>query len=54
MSALESEGGQYSEGLREMLPGSEKLDRPHSRMMEWDEKEKRNDPKGREEKEQNP
>ena len=53
---LESEGGQYSDGLGEMLPVSEKLDRPHSKMLEWGEKEKEERPKKkrREEEEQIP
>ena len=37
---LESERDQYSEGLGEMFPLREKLDRPHSKMSEWGEKEK--------------
>ena len=47
---LESEGGQYSDGLGDLLPGSGKLGRPHSKMLAG--KKKGNDPKRREEKNQ--
>ena len=42
---LGSDGDQYSEGLGDVLPGSEKLDLPHSKMSEWGEKEKGERPK---------
>ena len=42
---LERDGDQNSEGLGDVLPGSEKLGRPHSKMTERGEKEKKNDPK---------
>ena len=32
---LVREGGQYSEGLGDVLTGNEKLDRAHSEMSEW-------------------
>ena len=40
--------------LGDVSPGGEKMGRPHSEMLERGEKEKRNDPKAKEEKEQNP
>ena len=42
---LESDGGQYFEAFGDVSPGSEKLGRPHSKMTERGEKEKKNDPK---------
>ena len=45
ISELAREGGQYSEGLGGMMPGSGNLDRPHSRMMERDGVEKEGRPK---------
>ena len=42
---LESDGDQYSEGLGDVLPGNEKLDPPHSKMLGWCEKEKEERPK---------
>ena len=46
---LESDGDQYSEGLGDVLPGNEKMDRPIPQMCEWsgEEKEERHKKKRR-------
>ena len=51
---LESEGGQYSDGLGEMLPGSEKLGRHHSKMPDWGEQGKEERPKKKRRERANP
>ena len=51
---LESAGGQYFVGFGYVSPGRENLDRLHSEKLESDEQEKRNYPKGKTEKDQNP
>ena len=52
--ALESEWGQYFEGFWDVSPESEKLGPPIPKCWSGVRRKKRNDPKGKEEKEQIP
>ena len=42
---LERDGGQYYEGLGDVLPANAKMDHPHSKMSDRDGGKKRNVPK---------